>query len=351
MALREYEIDDMAVEEWLSWGGLTRPTVMRQKGGSCFSVIEYEIYEKNKLTKAVEFPKFQRGWAMWVEKQHSEEYDKNFLVVFWNPFVKENNIENALGEKVLKEKYLDFFCDEIEKICKEIGKVTAAKILEYQEILDFLTYSLTQGEKEVEMPEIPLYLDALLSQDINFEFKANDILVNGKKILILSLPTVPEVFGMFEDYQKIKYRYVRRILFFDDKESLTEWKKYSGVWCAGRKTMLKKIEEEIIGEVTGYFWNGFIFHLDAANYEKFREYAEKKMREEENLYVIEDYNLKDVWWGSLAGMYLANITPPLIGFNSAENLLLHKNISDTAQVEHKFQEVMEKLDNVQNRQI
>ena len=229
--------------------------------------------------------------------------------------------------------------------------MTAAKILEYQEILDFLTFSLTQGEKEVEMPGIPLYLDALLSQDINFEFKANDILVNGKKILILSLPTVPEVFGMFEDYQKITYRYVRRILFFDDKESLAEWKKYSGVWCAGRKTMLRKIEEEILGEVTGYFWNGFIFHLDAANYEKFREYAEKKMREEEILYVIEDYNLKDVWWGSLAGMYLANITPPLIGFNSAENLLLHKNISDTAQVEHKFQEVMEQLDNVQNRQI
>ena len=42
MDLREFEINNTAVEEWLAWGGITRPTVLRQKGGSCFSVIEYE---------------------------------------------------------------------------------------------------------------------------------------------------------------------------------------------------------------------------------------------------------------------------------------------------------------------
>ena len=329
MALKEYEIDDTAVEEWLSWGGITRPTVLRQKGGSCFSVIEYEVYEKNKLTKAIEFPKFQRGWAMWVERQHSTEGDKDFAVIFWNPFVNGNYIENALGKKILKDKFLDYFCGEVEKIYKEICKVTSARMLEYQEILDFLTFSLSLGENRVLMPEVPLYLDALLSQDINFEFKANDILVNGKKILILSLPTVPEVFEMFADFEKISYRYVRRILFFDDKESAEEWKEYSGRWCDSRKTMLKKIEESVLQEVTGYFWNGFIFHLDEANYESFREYVSGNMQERELLYVLESYNLKDVWWGSLSGMYLANITPPLVGFSSAENLLLSRAVKVT----------------------
>ena len=350
MALKEYEIDDTAVEEWLSWGGLTRPTVLRQKGGSCFSVIEYKVYEKSLLTKTMEFPKFQRGWAMWTERQHSEEGDRDFVVIFWNPFVNGNYIENALGKKILKGKFLDYFCAEVEKIYKELTKVTTARILEYQELIDFLTYSLTLGEEKVLMPEVPLYLDALLSQDVNFEFKANDILVNGKKIMILSLPTMPEVFEMFADFEKINYRYVRRILFFDDKESAEEWKEYSSKWCESRKTMLKKIEESVLQEATGYFWNGFIFHLDEANYESFRNYVEENLNGRELLYVLESYNLKDVWWGSLAGMYLANITPPLVGFNSAENLLLSTKVKIEAE-NNQFSEIMEQIENVSDRQV
>ena len=347
MALREFEIDETAVEEWLAWGGITRPNVLRQKGGSCFSVIEYKTYEKNFLSKMIEFPKFKRGWAMWLETQHNAEVDKNFLVIFWNPFVKKNSryVENSFGEKVLKENYLDYFCTEIKKIADNLSKVTSVKILEYQELINFLTFSLSLGENKIEMPDVPLYLDALLSQDINFEFRANDILVNGKRILILSLPTMPEVFEMFSDFEKISYRYVRRILFFDDEESLAEWKKYSSKWCQGRKTMLKKIEEEVLQEVTGYFWNGFIFHLDELNYSDFKRYIEENLREREILYLLEDFNLKDVWWGSLPGMFLSNLTPPLVGFNSVENLLLHKNISTATEKNH-FQKIIEEIENV-----
>jgi len=108
----------------------------------------------------MEFPKFRRGWAMWLETQHSTEKNKNFLVIFWNPFVKKNEryIENALGEKILKEKYLDYFCTEVEKIFEKLSRVTSAKILEYREIINFLTFSLTQDEKEIKMPEVPLYI-------------------------------------------------------------------------------------------------------------------------------------------------------------------------------------------------
>ena len=49
--LKEYDEKNLAVEEWLSWGGITLPHVMQQKGGSCFSVIEYEPYERNYLTE------------------------------------------------------------------------------------------------------------------------------------------------------------------------------------------------------------------------------------------------------------------------------------------------------------
>jgi len=186
--LKEYEVKNWAVEEWLSWGGITLSNVMQQKGGSCFSVIEYEPYERNYLTKKLDLPNFRRGWAMWNERQHTLTGDKDFLVVFWNPFeTKINpNIENTLGDTVKKENFLEYFGAEVEKICKAISKVTRAKLLKYQELMNFLTFSLTIEEKEVQMPDVPLYMDALLSQDVQFDFKANDIYINGKKLLVLT---------------------------------------------------------------------------------------------------------------------------------------------------------------------
>ena len=311
--LKEYEVNNTKVEEWLTWGGITLPAVMQQKDGSCFSVIEYEPYEKNYFTKKMEIPKFCRGWAMWNERQHKLKGDKNFLVIFWNPFaMKENSyIENTLGEKVEKKFFLKYFNEEVEKISKEISKVTRAKLLEYQELMNFLSFSLTLEEKEIKMPEVPLYMDALLSQDEQFEFTANDININGRKLLILSLPDLSNVWEMFEEIKKYEYRYVRRILIFDERESEIEMKKYCGNWCPNRKIMQKEIERGILSKFNGYYWSGFIFLLNNEEYEEVRTALEKYLTLKESAFVFEKYNLKDVWWGSLAGMYLANITPPI----------------------------------------
>lgn len=149
---------------------------------------EFEIknYEKNILMKNLEFPKFRRGWAMWNERQNTLKGDRDFIILCWNPFeTKLNpNIENTLGEKVLKEDFLKYFGEESKKFCEEISKVTKAKLLEYQELMNFLSFTLNFEEIEIKMPDVPLYMDALLSQDVKFEFKANDIFINGKKFFI-----------------------------------------------------------------------------------------------------------------------------------------------------------------------
>ena len=354
--LKEFDVDNLAVEEWLPWGGITLPQVMQQKDGSCFCVIEYEPYEKNCLTKKLELPNFCRGWALWNERQHTTAGDKNFLVVCWNPFkTKINpNIENTPGETVRKENFLEYFGAEVEKIRKELSKVTRARLLEYQELMNFLTFELTMDAREVQMPEVPLYMDALLSQDVHFEFRANDIYINGKKLLVLTLPTLPNAWEIFEKVKNFPYRYVRRILLFDEQESELEMKKYAGQWCSRRKIMLAEIEKEILTKLNGYCWNGFIFRLDETEYETFCDDAEEYLTRQQIPFVIEHYNLKDVWWGSLAGIFLANITPPLVGFDSVEEFLLHKEKVKLARQEHRFKQIledMEKEKNVSNGQI
>ena len=100
--LKEYDEKNLAVEEWLSWGGIILPHVMQQKGGSCFSVIEYEPYEHDYLTKKLDLPHFRRGWGIWNERQHTLTGDRDFIVIFWNPFETKINphIENTLGDTV-----------------------------------------------------------------------------------------------------------------------------------------------------------------------------------------------------------------------------------------------------------
>ena len=149
------------------------------------------------------------------------------------------NIENTLGEKVLKKDFLKYFGEESKNFCEEFFKVTQAKLLEYQELMNFLSFTLNLEKVEVKMPEVPLYMDALLSQDVKFEFKANDIFINGKKILVVTLPDLPSAWEIFEKVKNFSYRYVRRILIFDEKESEVEMKNYCGKWCPNRKIMLK----------------------------------------------------------------------------------------------------------------
>ena len=40
-------------------------------------------------------------------------------------------------------------------------------------------------------------------------------------------------------------------------------------------------------------------------------------------YLVENYHQKNVWWGSLPGMFRSNIVPPILGFDSLDELLAH----------------------------
>ncbi len=343
--LKEYDVDAGAVEEWLPWGGLTMPFVMQQKGGSCFSVIEYTPYVKTKLTKAMATPSFRRGWAIWSECQHTPEGERHFLVIFWNPFVTPNHLQigNTLGTEVEKENFLAYFGQEVQGILREIQTVTTATLLQYQEMMDFLSFSLSMGDSKALMPEIPLYMDALLTQDINFDFRANDIFINDKRVLIFSLPSLPETEEILSLVQDVSFRAVRRMLLFDQGEVKTEMRKYAGKWCPLRKTMRERIMEGIVSEVNGYLWDGLIFHLEESVYDEIRTRITEYLTEECIPFCFEEYNLKDVWWGSLPGVFLANITPPLMGVSSLENFLAHTEEAREQETQHRFRHLLDAM--------
>lgn len=344
--LKEFEVDDTAVDEGLPWGGLTLPHVMQQKGGSFFSVIEYAPYERTALTKNLALPEFRRGWAIWNERQHTPDSDRNYIVLFWNPFETkaEPFIENALVEKVSKGGELKYFSEVAKNFCSELSKNTAAKLLTYQDLLDFLSFTLTLDATGVAMPEVPLYLDALLSQDVRFKFKANDIFINGRRVFAVTLPTLQRPWLLFDRIKNFSYRYVRRILLFSRSEAELDLKKYDRKWCPSRKVMLEAIEKNVLSEINGYYYSGVVFHFEESEYDSARQYLAEYLTAAGEPFVFEKFNLKDVWWGSLPGVYLANVTPPIVGFGSFEEFILTKDESKSARQEQKFQRILDEIE-------
>lgn len=345
--LKEYDADAMSVEEWLPWGGLTMPFVMQQKDGSCFSVIEYTPYEKTRLSKPLKTPDFCRGWSLWSECQHNTPgSDRYFLTLCWNPFTSKHShfIENTLNVEVEKENFLPYFAQEAQGLLREIQSVTAAHLLEYQDLMDFLSFTLSMGEHQAIMPDVPLYMDALLSQDIDFDFRANDIFINGKKVLILTLPSLPDTAELTEIVKDVPFRYVRRMLLFNENEAKAEIKKYAGKWCHLRKTMRERMMEGILSALNGYSYHGFIFHLKEGEATDFQASVSDFLMERQLPFLFEEFNLKDIWWGSLPGVYLANITPPLLGLPSLESLICHREEQEEERRQHRFRHLLDAME-------
>jgi len=127
MSLKEYDIDDSAIDEWLPWGGLIRPGVMKNKDDSFLGVIEYTPYIASKYKK-IKDRNYQNGWSFWSEKQHRQGSDHYFLTVSWNPFYTgDRKAENTLTAPVREKNAADYFVKEMETFVQEISEVTACQ--------------------------------------------------------------------------------------------------------------------------------------------------------------------------------------------------------------------------------
>ena len=350
MSFKEYNVDMSHIDEWLPWGGLTLPHVMQNKDGSFFAVIRYKEYPIE--SPKIHLPQFGRGWTLWIERQHGkgpdhEDYSsQDYLVISWNPFIlTTKKVKNTLGPEIKDTDCLEYFGKEIRSLSSAIAAVTSAHVLEYQELLDFLSFSLDFGKHPVKMPEIPLYLDVLLSQDIDFHFEPNGIKLDDDHIIVMSIMGVPYLKPVFHAFTNISYRHVRRICCMNEKQARKDIRRYTSTWCSSRKYVKKGIFDELRdGEIKGYFDEYFIFSMNEKNYEPFMNFVKDFMDRKKLLYRVEEYNLKDKWWGSLPGIFRASVEPPAISFAAIGDLLLHP---DEKKEVHQFDQAIEKMETVQ----
>ena len=335
MSLKEYNVDTTRFEEWLPWGGLTLPHVIENKDGSFVAILEYEPYPHD--APELPLPEFPRGWAVWVERQHFARMSKDYIVLAWNPFkLNTGRVKNTLGKPIKTPDCRRYFGKETKAIEEKLNTVTKARLLEYQELLDFLSFTLSFKPHTAEMPEIPMYLDVLMSQDLDLRFGDNSIGLGDEKFIVCSLLGMPDLEKLFKGFNAVSYRHVRRMLCVNKVQADKITKKYMSGWCANRRYVKKGLIDGLTeGTFCGCYSEYFIFLFDDKNFTNFSSYMTELLKKVQASFRIENYNLKNIWWGSLPGIFRADIQYPVVYF---------KNLGDLLQKSTKEEIIIEEID-------
>ena len=330
MSWKEYRLDNRSIADWLPWEGITHPNIIANKDDSVFAVLSFEPLPQTANQFPIRLPQVKNGWSVWWETQHCDGKAQHFLCLCWNPFFRMNgSLRNALSEKTLylRDMEAEFF-SVVDALRQSISEATACRILEYQELIDFMEFTLSMGAHFVEMPDTPLDLDALLSQDAGLEFHGNEIRRDDDFLyLVYSLPgsVVDDVSvrSIFAALSEFSWREVRRMLLFGDAEAQKELTRYTSRWCPGRKSILDKITEGLLAEMNGYFSHSLIVCVPKAHERETRGFIDRLFQVSRIPYIREEFNARDVWWGSLPSLFRANIRPPIVGVSSLDALMPH----------------------------
>ena len=328
MSWKEYTQANETVADWLPWGGITQPHVVEGKDGSFFSVIRYQPVLSNAELQ-LDLKPLGNGWSLWLDRHHQPgQEDSCHLVLCWNPFInKSGGAANALSKVLVPQaKCREYFALAAETLATQLKRNTEARLLEYQEIIDYMAFPISMGEESIEMPEVPLYLDALLTQDLDISLVHNDITLGDKKIVIFTLPASlddEENSVVSKAFEHVPFRHVKRFLVFGAVEAEKNMRHYMGKWCQGRKSIRRSLTADLIGEMNGAYSENYQLLVKASTKAAVEDYVRHMLDLLEVPYVIEDYNRKDVWWGSLPGLFRANAAAPQIGFAGLNELLEH----------------------------
>lgn len=329
MSLQEYNVDINKIEEWVPWGGLTMPHVLENKDGSFVAIVQYDQYPPN--PQNFDLPEFCRGWVVTVEEQHFKNPEtlkmesKYFIVFCWNPFkLNSGIIRNTLNKPVRIENALKYFGTIVLQLADRLSKVTKVKVLEYQEILDFLAFSISFKPQGPAMPEIPLCIDVLMTQNLEIHFAPNSVRQGKSHFVIYTILGMPDLKKVFYAFMPLQYRHVKRVLCFNKKQSEKVMKGYSNHWCPKRKYMKNAILGDLLdGNLLGYYSEYFIFLVPDEYMGQVLSFNEDLFTKKRIGYRLESFNAKDIWWGSLPGCFRADIHTPIIGFKDVDELMSH----------------------------
>ena len=105
-------------------------------------------------------------------------------------------------------------------------------------------------------------------------------------------------------FREMDYRFCRRVLLMSEDRLEMELRGLTREWCSQRKSMADYMLSKQKG-TGGLVSEMLIFAIDSEELTVRQDYIRQILEAVELPYVLEDYNRKSCWWGSLPGMFRA----------------------------------------------
>ncbi|UPU37871.1 conjugal transfer protein TrbE [Geomonas paludis] len=395
----EYRKKPDRLADLLPWGALVAPGVVLNKDGSFQRTFSYRGPDLDSATESElvsvaarvnnVFKRLTAGWAIWAEAQRAcaAEYPTShfdnplaflideerrasfqgndhfesayYLTFLYLPPSEQKSrlaglfLENSDKASVDATGQLMHFIDETNRIFDLMhGIFPDIHPLDDQETLTYLHGTISPKRHPVRVPEIPMYLDAVL---------ADSPLVGGLEprlgetpIKVLSVLGYPgqSIPGLLDDLNRlaIEYRWSTRFICMDKTDALSEIAKYKKRWFAKRKSVLVLLKEGITNqesamsdsdaenkaydadaafqELAGDYVSYGYFTANVVIWDRDPERLQAKSRAVEQainglgfVTINETLNAIDAWLGSLPGHARANVRRPLLNTLNLAHLM------------------------------
>ncbi len=399
LSLREYQHVPSRLSDLISWAGLVSPLVILNKDGSFQSTIKYRGPDLESSTEAELITVCARlnnvlkrlgsGWAIFAEAtrtlsqdypdshwpdpisylidaerrtlfKESQYFESRYYIslVYLPPSDSQTRItakfiENQAKNSIDYSKLLESFENEVSRIAQLLETLfPEVELLEGSELLTYLHSTVSERQHEVQVPEIPLYLDSLL---------CDSPLVPGfepclgkKHLRVISLQAFPSRSqpGILDALNRLplEYRWATRFICLDRVEAETEINRFKKRWFAKRKgivTLLKEVLtgsesvmsdsdavnkaadadsalQELLSEAVSFGYFTCAVCVGDVKQEVSEANAAEVLRVINGLGFtakIEDVNAVDAWLGTIPGNVYNNVRRPILHTLNLAHLL------------------------------
>lgn len=411
-ALKEYRSEAKGLSDLLNFAALVDSGLVQCKDGSFLigyfyradDIASSTADERNFLTARINaaLAKFGNGWATWhdanrlpdnyypsedknyfpdpvsklIDKKRREAFERedshfvteNVMIISYMPPYKAasklNDLlwkdEEGTTKKTVADQVLEWFYKEItsiEDLLSSVIRIQRMKSYEVEinnkkyhrdELVNYLSYCLTNQLHEINIPTFGAYLDVFLGgfPVINGDTpKIGDNYVCPVVIEGLPFESYPNILNVLEA-MPLTYRWSSRMIYLDQHEALNElgkikrkWKqKVRGFFSQIFKTQNGQINEDALlmssdvdnaitdaqsGLVTYGFFTSVVV-IFGKNHEDLIENARYTVREITRLGFtcrIETINALEAWLGAIPGHTIQNVRRPLIHTLNQADLL------------------------------
>jgi len=389
--LKEFKTNPDRLSDLLEWACMIGPGLILNKDGSFQKTFRYRgpdlasAMESELVITASQlnnvFKRLSGGWCIYAEAQRirsqaypestfpdpitmmideernltfgaGNHYENNFYLTLLHLPPPENvdRVKNMLIQRNDERKEDTYhthqknFTIEVERIYSLFKELMVqAEPLSDSETLTYLHNCVSPKRHFVNMPEIPMYLDAILADTPlipGLEPKLGNYHLRTISILGFPSSSYPGILDAL-NWLNYEYRWVTRFLPLDKIDAQRELNQYRKKWFSKRKGAMQLIKEvaqnqesammdsdalakstdsdQALLEIGGDYVSYGYFTATVTVWDKDLEIVEKKVNAIETTInslgfttINETVNSVDAWLGSLPGLCRANIRRPLM---------------------------------------